>query len=419
MRRLLLTIALLALSASAFAQLRTDWSGQLEARLGLESTGDLTAAGAEARLALDGEVGSELFPAAAFRAELRAETDAATDTAEVRLDEAWGRLYLNDGAIELTAGNQRLFWGSTDGVNPVDRLNPRDLSVPPDEEKLPVSMVHLRAWLEGDVNLQVALLPVFVPSEPPNEDWRDDDGPTAPPGVTVTEMRPVREELPSAALENLQLAVRAQWRPAGFDVAASYQYLFRDLPTRSAEIVPTDVPGEVILQPVARYDRIHVVGLDGSLALGDFVLRAEGAYLFTSDPGGTDPTVGNPSFQIVAGAETVVPGGPRVIAQAILDGETQEAGPGQGGPGEASGDVELGLRSMLVLTYEIDTRTDVEAAWVHDFDGSGMFRPRVAYTFGDGVTGSLEAMIAYGEEGTRFGGWSERSGATASLQLDF
>lgn len=414
MRRILLTIALLALSASAFAQLRTDWSGRLEIRLGLESTGDLTAAGAEARLALDGEVGSEFLPTAAFRAELRAETDAATDTAEVRLDEAWGRLYLSDGVIELTAGSQRLFWGSTDGVNPVDRLNPRDLSVPPDEEKLPVSMVHLRAWLEGDVNLEAALLPVFVPSEPPNENWRDDDGPTVPPGVTVTERRPVREELPDASLENLQLAARVQWRPAGFDVAASYQYLFRDLPTRSAEILPTDVPGEVILQPVARYDRIHVVGLDGSLALGDFVLRAEGAYLLTSDPSGTDPAVGNPSFQIVAGAETVVPDGPRVIAQAILDGETQEAG-----PGEASGDVELGLRSMLVLTYAVGARTDVEAAWVHDVGGSGMLRPAIAYTFGDGVTGSLEAMIIYGEEGTRFGGWSERSGATASLQLDF
>lgn len=414
MRRILLTIALLALPASAHAQLRTDWSGRLEARLGLESTGDLTAAGAEARLALDGEVGPEFFPTAAFRAELRAETDAATDTAEVRPGEAWGRLYLNDGAIELTAGNQRQFWGSTDGVNPVDRLNPRDLSVPPDEEKLPVSMVHLRAWLDGDVNLQAALLPVFVPSVPPGEGWRDEVVPTAPPGVTVTEVRPVREERPDAALEHLQLAARVQWRPAGFDVAASYQYLFRDLPTRSVEVEPTGIPGEVTLQPVARYDRIHVVGLDGSVALGDVVLRAEGAYLFTADPDGTDPAVGNPSFQVVAGAETKVPDGPRVIAQAILDGETRDAA-----PGEDVGEVEVGLRSMLVLSYAVDARTDLEAAWVHDLDGSGMLRPRTAYRFGDGVTGSLEAMIAYGADGTRFGGWNERSGATASLQLDF
>jgi len=413
-RRIVLTLALVALSASALAQVHTEWSGSVTARFGVAIDGDLSAAGARAEGALDGTFGSEFFPTAAFRVELRAETDAATGTAGVRLDEAWGRVFLNDGVIELTAGNQRLFWGSTDGVNPVDRLNARDLSVPPDEAKLPVSMVHLRAWLEGDVSLEAALLPVFVPSVPPSEAWRDDVVPSVPPGVTVTEVRPVREERPDAALENLQLGVRAQWRPAGFDVAASYHYLFRDLPTRSAEIVPTDAPGEVILQPVARYDRIHVVGLDGSVALGDVVLRAEGAYLFTDDPNGTDPAVGNPSFQLVVGAETAVPSGPRIIAQAIVDGETQDAE-----PGEEAGSVEVGLRSMLVLTYAVGARTDVEAAWVHDVDGSGMFRPGVAYTFGDGVTGSLEGVLIYGAKDTRFGDWSERSGATASLQLDF
>ena len=46
------------------------------------------------------------------------------------------------------------------------------------------------------------------------------------------------------------------------------------------------------------------------------VLRAEGTNLFTDDPNGTDPTVGNRSFHVVPGAETVVPGAPRVIARA-------------------------------------------------------------------------------------------------------
>ena len=85
--------------------------------------------------------------------------------------------------------------------------------------------------------------------------------------------------------------------------------------------MPTGTPGEVDLRPVARYDRLHVVGLDGSVALGDVVLRGEAAYLFTADPGGTDPAVGEPSFQAVFGAETPVPGGPRVVLQAVLDGD--------------------------------------------------------------------------------------------------
>ena len=414
MRRILLTIALLALSAGAFAQLRTDWSGRLEARLGLESTGDLTAAGAEARLALDGEVGSEFFPTAAFRAELRAETDAATGTSEVRLDEAWGRVFLNDGVIEATAGNQRLFWGSTDGVNPVDRLNPRDLSIPPDAEKLAVPMVHLRAWLEHDVNLEAVLIPVFVPSIPAGEGWREEPAFAPPPGATVTEIRPLRDERPEPSLEHLQGGVRLQWRPAGFDLAASYLHLYRDVPTRSAEVVPTGTPGEVALQPVARYDRLHVVGLDGSVALGDVVLRGEMAYLFTDDPAGTDPAVGEPSFQVVIGAETPVPDGPRLVAQVILDGQTTPAA----APTE-TGDLDVALRTMLVATYGANARTDLEAAWVHDLDGSGLVRPGVSYTFADGVTGTLEGLVAYGPDATRFGDWRDRTRAQASLRVDF
>src|SRR6056297_1503565 len=414
MRRVLLGIAILALSAGAFAQLRTDWGGRLEARLGLESTGGLTAAGAEARLALDGEVGSEFFPAAAFRAELRAQTDAATGTSDVRLDEAWGRVFLNDGVIEATAGNQRLFWGSADGINPVDRLNPRDLSIPPDAEKLAVPMVHLRAWLEHDVNLEAVLIPVFVPSIPAGEGWRAEPAFAPPPGATVTDIRPLRDERPEPSLEHLQGGVRLQWRPAGFDLAGSYLYLYRDVPTRSAEAVPTGAPGEVALQPVARYDRLHVVGLDGSVALGDVVLRGEMAYLFTDDPEGTDPAVGEPSFQVVVGAETPVPNGPRLVAQAILDGETQDASP----TGEAGG-VEVGVRTMLVATYGANARTDLEAAWVHDLDGSGLVRPGVSYSFADGVTGTLEGLVAYGPDATRFGDWRDRTRAQASLRVDF
>jgi len=414
MRRVLLTIALLALSAGALAQLGTDWSGRLETRLGLESTGDLTAAGAEARLALDGEVGSEFFPTAAFRVELRAKTDAATDTADVRLDEAWARVFLNDGVIEATAGNQRHFWGSTDGVNPVDRLNPRDLSVPPDAEKLAVPMLHLRAWLEHDVNLEAVLIPAFVPSIAPGEAWRDEPTFASPPGTTVTEIRPLRDERPEASLQNLQGGVRVQWRPAGFDLAASYLYVYRDVPTRSAEAVPTGAPGEVAVQPVARYDRLHVVGLDGSVALGDVVLRGEIAYLFTDDPSGTDPAVGEPSFHVVIGAETPVPDGPRLVTQVILDGETKPAA-----PTTETGELDVAVRAMLVATYAANARTDLEVAWVHDLDGSGLVRPGASYTFADGVTGTLAGLVAYGPDASRYGDWRERTGAEVSLRVDF
>ncbi len=412
MRRTVLTLALVALSTAALAQVRTEWSGSFDARFGVAIDGDLSAAGARAQGALDGTVGSEFFPTAAFRVALDLEADAALGRSEIRLGEAWAHLFLGD--VELTAGNQTLAWGSTDAVNPVDRLNPRDLRVPIDAVKLATPMVHLRAYLDGDVALEAALLPVFTPSLPPDAAWRSDPTPMLPPGVTVVETRPVRDERPGAALANVQFAARAQWRPAGFDLAVSYLHLLRDTPTASAEVVPTGTPGQVALQPVLRYDRIEVVGLDGSVALGSVVLRGEAAYTFTRDPDGTDPTIGNPSFQVVVGGETPIPGGPRVVLQLVLDGTTRDAA-----PDGTLGGVELGWRTMAILNQAVNARTDLQAAWVQDFDGSGLVRPSVAYDFASGVTGTLEAVIAYGADGTRFGDWRGRSGATASLRVAF
>lgn len=412
MRRIVLTLALVVLSASALAQVRTEWSGSVTARFGVAIDGDLAAAGARAQGALDGAFGSEFFPTAAFRVALDLEADAALGRSDVRLGEAWARLFLGD--VELTAGNQTLSWGSTDAVNPVDRLNPRDLRVPIDAVKLATPMVHLRAYLDGDVALEAALLPVFTPSLPPDAAWRTESAPTLPPGMTIVETRPARDERPDAALENVQFAVRAQWRPPGFDLAVSYLHLLRDTPTMSAEVVPTGTPGQVALQPVLRYDRIEVVGLDGSVALGSVVLRGEAAYTFTRDPDGTDPTIGNPGFQVVLGGETPIPDGPRVVLQLVLDGATRDAA-----PDGTHGGVELGWRTMAILNQAVDARTDLQAAWVQDVDGSGLVRPSVAYDFASGVTGTLEAVVAYGADGTRFGGWSDRSGVNASLRMAF
>lgn len=412
MRWVFLLTTLFAVLATAQAQVRTELGGHVEATLGAETTGDLVAADADAMLALDGEVGSELFPTADFRTELHAESDGVSGEADIRLGEAWGRVFLDD--VEITLGNQRRFWGSTDGVNPVDRLNPRDRSVPVDDDKLAVPMVDVRAYLPHDLSLEAVVIPVFVPSTQPGEAWREDPEFTPPSGVQVTEILPLREERPDTELGNVQFGVRGQWRPSGFDVAMSYLHVYRDVPTRSVEVEPTGEPGEVALRPVARYDRIDLIGVDGSFALGDVVLRGEAAYLFTGDPDGRDPAIGNHSFQVVAGAESSLGGGARLVVQAILDGERDDAR-----PGGDRGDFDLDVRAMTRLSYAVDARTDLEAVWVQDADGSGLLRPGASYTFADGVSGTLDAVVFYGDDDTRFGDWRERSRLTASLRVDF
>jgi len=144
------------------------------------------------------------------------------------------------------------------------------------------------------------------------------------------------------------------------------------------------------------------------------VFRAEAAYTFTRDPDGTDPSVGNPGFQVVVGGETAIPDGPRLVLQLVLDGETLDAA-----PDGTHGGIELAWRSMAIVNHAVDARTDLHVAWVQDFDGSGLLRPTVAYDFADAVTGTLEAVVAYGADDSRFGAWRERSGMSASLSMAF
>src|SRR5690606_28559383 len=102
---------------------------------------------------------------------------------------------------------------------------------------------------------------------------------------------------------NVQFGARATLAAGAFDVSATYFTGFRTEPTASARLVPTGTPGQFHLQPVIRYDRMQLVGVDFSGAIGPVVVRGEAAYEFTADADGTDPAVGNHSLQAVLGGE--------------------------------------------------------------------------------------------------------------------
>src|SRR5690606_839358 len=180
-------------------------SGRAEVTFGVAVDGALPVAAADLALTLKGEVGSGYFPDAAYRATVVAGYDAATGAATVALDEAYATIYL--GKVELTAGKMRRFWGSTDGVNPVDVLNPRDLSFPPDGEKLAVPLVHAGVYAD-DVKVEFAVVPLFTPAVLPGAAWRPALTPRLPPGMTVVGVDAPEVNRPAAELGNIQFGVR-------------------------------------------------------------------------------------------------------------------------------------------------------------------------------------------------------------------
>lgn len=401
----LLPLSLLA--APALAQARWGLGGRVDATFGVAVDGALPVAAAELELRATGEVGAGLFPDASFTAALLGGYDAATGAATLQLDAAHATLYLEN--LDLTVGKQRVTWGSTDGVNPVDVLNPRDLGFPPENRKIAVPMLHARYYAKSDLRLEAALVPVFTPSTQPGAAWRPQLSPPLPPGASIVQQLPPQEQRPAAELGNLQFGVRATALLGAFDVSATYFHGFKTEPTATARLEPTGVPGQFRLQPLLDYDRIDLLGLDFSGMVGDFVLRGEAAYTFTGDPAGVLAGVGNHSAQAVLGGEYLFPSGPRTVLQAIFDYVAADEG----------GSADLNLKFMTGLAYQVGARTQLDLGWLQNVDGSGALLPTASYTFADGVVGRVSAYVFYGADGTEFGGWRENAQLRLAVEYLF
>ncbi len=418
MRRVLIAVLLLALAATASAQASVHLGGEVKATFGVAFDGTLPIAASCLTLRANGDVGSGVFPDASYEAELVGCYDAATGLADVHLGKAFATVYLGD--IDLMVGQQVAFWGSTDAVNPEDVLNPRDLSYPvadPAEQRIPVPMIRAIVHDRTDgLKLDLVVIPVFRASVQPGPAWQGaaSAGASLPPGVTVVGQAPTENHLPEAKLANVQFGARATLDLdvlSGGDVSVAYVHGIRTTPTASVDVVPTATPGQILLQPVLDYDRYDLLGADVSLATSYAVFRGEAAYTFTHDPHGTDPTVGNPGYRAVLEAEHTFASGAVGALEAIAEHTNADQGQNNG---------VTEVSSLATVQYDATARLSTQAAWLHDFtDGSGMLRPRVRYTFADGVTGTADLAVFYGRDNSRYGAWRDNSQLRLSLSYAF
>lgn len=418
MRRLAITVLLLALAAAAAAQASFHLGGEVKATFGVAFDGTLPIAASCLKLHATGDVGSGILPDASYEAGLMGCYDAATGLADVHLGKAYAAVYL--GNVDLIVGNQVTFWGTTDAVNPEDVLNPRDLSYPvadPAEQRIPVPMIRAVVHDPTDgLKLDFVVIPVFTASQGPGAAWQTASQPSLvlPPGVTIVGQAATVDNLPAADLANVQFGARITLDLnvlSGGDVSVAYVHGIRTTPTASADLVPTAIAGQMLLQPVLNYDRYDLIGADFSVATAQAVFRGEAAYTFTHDPNGTDPTIGNPGYKAVLEVEHTFASG----AVGALEGIVEHTNADQGQV-NATTDVS----SLATIQYDATARLSAQAAWLHDFtDGSGMVRPSLGYTFADGVTGNAELTVFYGRDGSRYGVWRDNSQLRVSLSYAF
>ncbi|BAS27298.1 DUF1302 family protein [Limnochorda pilosa] len=191
-----------------------------------------------------------------------AESRGGNQEIDLALGEAYVDAYLP--RVDLRLGRQLVAWGTVDGNNPVDNLNPADLTLfssatEPAEAKVPLAALRAVSYwgTYQDLRAELVLLPEF----------RGHGLPESPP-LTF----PVEE--PEVDLLAPDWGVRVQRSFDRFDLALSYYDGHERMPTPDPTVPPS----------AAHYLPVQVLGLEGAVFdLGDLTLRGEAAYFLTAD----------------------------------------------------------------------------------------------------------------------------------------
>ncbi len=203
----------------------------------------------------------------------------------------------SSGSGDFRLGKQIIAWGTADGNNPTDNVNPYDfyyLFLPGTDRKVGNVMAVARLYL-GAVNLEAVVTPVFQPNRIP---VNEPDFPIF--GDVPFTMDLTKADYPDRGLGNTEMGVRALLPLSMMDVSLSY---FRGFDRMFTPVFNELFPGTGIPDPTSlkslEYYQTQVIGGELVTFLGDWAIRAEAAYFLTEDKDGDDPSIRNPYLQYV------------------------------------------------------------------------------------------------------------------------
>lgn len=209
--------------------------------------------------------------------------------------------------FDLTAGFQRVVWGTLDEIQPTDVINPIDVSrfifEGRGEARLPVLALRGRLFLPGDTTVDGVYVPFFrrgrydlvdEASSPFNllaglcsdgvcpAMLPGDPGSASPP---TTMLVPLLSEKPALKADNGSIGVRASRPVKGIDVGVTAWRGWQAFPLWTLDVGPLQMPAErnalSVPAVVVResWSRVTMLGFDAEAARGAFTWRAEGAWL--------------------------------------------------------------------------------------------------------------------------------------------
>ncbi|MFC1586316.1 hypothetical protein ACFL5V_12280 [Fibrobacterota bacterium] len=230
-----------------------------------------------------------------------------TNSVDLNLQEAY--VMYNHGPGEFSVGKQIVVWGSADGNNPTDNVNPYNyyyMFLAGADRKIGKIMIREELYYQ-DFTLSLVASPFFAPDRLP---INDPDLPLFSPPFDIFDSL---IGTPETSLENSEFGARLHLGMPVGEVALSYfdAYDRKFLPEITMQMSPV---------PTLRVDRLtyyrnRVLGMETVGLWRDFALRMEGAYFFTEDLDGDKPFVRNNYVQYVGQVDWNAPGRTMLILQ--------------------------------------------------------------------------------------------------------
>jgi hypothetical protein len=315
--------------------------------------------------------------------------------------------------LEVTAGQQIIVWGVTDGINPTNRVWPQNFTIVSsdrDDRRLGVPAVKGDVYL-GDYTITGIWQALFVDSKFRLSDLPDEAE------ITIEDV-----QLPEETFSNSIAALKVAAIFGQTDVSVSYYYGWDPIPDIILkEAVISDERTEVTVTPV--FNRIENFGADFAFVIGPVILRGEGAYTRVKDRGERSAGRQKSEIQWVVGPEFELFENFTVNAQFgmthVLDWE-----PVPDDESEIEDDPQAGVDAFNArLNRQLNERNPfatlrLDYLMLQDtlfFQFRGLYwiddeeirlRPRIVYDINDYLNLTLAADLAFGPEGSRF----DRSG---------
>ncbi len=219
------------------------------------------------------------------------------------------------GIFDIRIGKQKVSWGKSDALGPVDNINPMDFKefdiLNFYNMKIGMNMIKVNAYVIGDyLSIEGILISSFFPNEYPDQDsvWAFYQSPL--PSIMIINNQSLRvipdykdTAYPGRKIKNSEKGLRISSSVGGYDFSVSYFYTWDDNPTIHQKINPDFTKTNVYIEITSKHHKLHIIGMDMATAISDFALRMETAYFITEDEKGKDKEIDDPYIKWAIGCD--------------------------------------------------------------------------------------------------------------------